>query len=302
MDNMIRNFSDLCAFFYADEPRLLNHRIYKDTGCGASISIRLGNVTVENYKYCFRFLDDGSPYPRLNVIERNGSAVKFEEINEEIGRFMGLEKDLFGIVRSNTFEKLEELEKACREFKKKNRGNDVKVASVTMRKNGVLSVAVTQEYKRDETEWIHNGDHRWNEIGKNAPVTGFTIQTIVEEYDATVDSDLFEFPVDGSKIDEFIDYMEQVSGDLWEAANYDHYAVKRDGDWWAQLTHTWDGLKWELDPQDEDKEAQKALEKAMEDGLMREEHEFGYTPLSEGQIEIDGHLYELEKFYPEMGW
>lgn len=38
----IRNLQDLCDYFYAEEPSMLNKRIYKGTDCGASISVYLG--------------------------------------------------------------------------------------------------------------------------------------------------------------------------------------------------------------------------------------------------------------------
>ena len=55
-------------------------------------------------------------------------------------------------------------------------------------------------------------------------VTGFTIQTIVEGSDATVDSDLFTFPVKTAAVDKWIKDMEAEAARLWEAANADDEA------------------------------------------------------------------------------
>ena len=37
---MIRNLEELCDYFGAEAPARLNRRIYKDTSCGASISVQ----------------------------------------------------------------------------------------------------------------------------------------------------------------------------------------------------------------------------------------------------------------------
>jgi hypothetical protein len=43
----ITNLADLCEWAGADSPRSLNHRLYKDTACGASLSLLLpsGDLT-----------------------------------------------------------------------------------------------------------------------------------------------------------------------------------------------------------------------------------------------------------------
>lgn len=107
-ESCITNLADLCRYFSAEEPRLLNKRIYKGTDCGASISVTL---------------PDGS------------------------------EK--------------------------------------------------------------HNGDD-WTGVTE---ITGFTIQTIVEGSEATVDSDFFELPVDKATVDEWMEYMEGEAKVLWNEAN-----------------------------------------------------------------------------------
>lgn len=109
---MITNLRDLCDYFSADEPRLLNKRVYKGTDCGASISL---------------YLADGTA--------------------------------------------------------------------------------------------IHNGSPRWEDLPIDTPIRGFTIQTIVEGSDATVDSDEFDLPVDEAVVEAWIKDMEERATELWEDAN-----------------------------------------------------------------------------------
>lgn len=107
----IRNLADLCAYIGTDRPDDLNRRIYKDTNCGASISLYF-----------------------------------------------------------------------------------------------------------DWREALHYGAPGWDAITTNTRgVIGFTIQTIVEGSDATVDSDLFRFPVAAQDVDRWVDYMEAEAVSLWKA-------------------------------------------------------------------------------------
>jgi len=107
-EEVIANLSDLCEYFSADEPRQLNRRIYKDTVCGASISV-----------------------------------------------------------------------------------------------------------KTPDGQWHHNGEN-WSEIKE---IVAFTIQTIVEGSDATVDSDEFVLPVKHSEVVAWMSYMENEAARLWDEAN-----------------------------------------------------------------------------------
>lgn len=112
---LIKNMQDLCDTFYADEPAMLNKRIYKGTDCGASISVYL-----EDY--------------------------------------------------------------------------DTMVA-------------------------IHNGDPAWRNLTMDTLIHSFTIQTIVEGSDATVDSKPFILPVDKDEVWKFVEYMESEAEMLWVEAN-----------------------------------------------------------------------------------
>lgn len=66
---------------------------------------------------------------------------------------------------------------------------------------------------------FHNGNRT---VLDKAKLKGFTIQTIIEGSEATVDSDLFVFGIATVKdINEFIKYMEEEAQEIWEAANAD---------------------------------------------------------------------------------
>src|SRR5919199_7023809 len=70
--------------------------------------------------------------------------------------------------------------------------------------------------------WHHNGED-WTGITE---AIAFTIQTIVEGSDFTVDSDPFSFPVTTKAIDDWCSYMEQEAKSLWEDANCEQYYIK----------------------------------------------------------------------------
>lgn len=63
--------------------------------------------------------------------------------------------------------------------------------------------------------WHHNGQD-WAGIDT---IVAFTLQTIVEGSDATVDSEPFVLPVLRATVDEWIQYMEAEATRLWNEAN-----------------------------------------------------------------------------------
>lgn len=137
MKDHIESMKDLCNYFYADEPDMLNKRIYKGTDCGASISVYLETP-------------DSDPVPEgYELVYSSGS-------------------NGWGV----------------------------------------------ENYRA-----IHNGDPAWRELAIQTPIIGFTIQTIVEGSDATVDSDPFVLPVPKQQVADWMDYMEAEANWLWEEAN-----------------------------------------------------------------------------------
>jgi hypothetical protein len=73
--------------------------------------------------------------------------------------------------------------------------------------------------------WLHNGpthaESAWATLAIDTPVVGFTIQTIVEGSEATVDSDTFTLPVAVADVEAWIDEMEDEASRLWDEANLD---------------------------------------------------------------------------------
>lgn len=120
----IESLEDLCNYFYADEPDMLNKRVYEGTDCGASISVYL-------------------------------------------------------------------------------------------RKSGTGPWGGHTEHVA-----IHNGmNEEWRNLSIDTPIHSFTIQTIVEGSDATVDSEPFVLPVDSQDVAQWMDFMEGEAKCLWDEAN-----------------------------------------------------------------------------------
>lgn len=128
MSERIESMEDLCNYFYADEPAMLNKRVYKGTDCGASISVKLSSPhNAKTYP--------SPPFP-----------------------------DWYAY-------------------------------------------------------WVHNGDRKWDELTTDTPIDAFTLQTIVEGSDATVDSRPFVLPVDKDEVWKFVEFMETEAESLWREAN-----------------------------------------------------------------------------------
>ncbi|HET9566039.1 MAG TPA: hypothetical protein VFP27_16435 [Mycobacterium sp.] len=108
----IRSLAQLCDYFGAGEPRSLNRRVYKDTDCGASISIQLANGT-----------------------------------------------------------------------------------------------------------WVHNGNPQWEFIRRTTPILAFTVQTIIEGSDVTVESPIFGLPVTVTTLRVWMQELEHEASRLWAEAN-----------------------------------------------------------------------------------
>ena len=165
------NMRALLDIFSADEPRLLNKRVFGGTGCGASISVRLN-------------------FPEL------------VPCNEDL--------------------------------------------------------------------WIHNGSEKWEHI---KGISAFTIQTIVEGSDVTVDSGEFSFPLDREKVSKWIEDMEQEADFYWKRDNTSHLLIKRDNVLIGGISHTEfeDEPKWWWNA-DEPGELEKArIKESLDEGVIEAE-------------------------------
>jgi hypothetical protein len=74
-------------------------------------------------------------------------------------------------------------------------------------------------------EWLHNGADGWESLTPETPIRAFTLQTIVEGSDATVDSEPFYLPVTPALVETWIAEMEAEASRLWERDNLDHFLI-----------------------------------------------------------------------------
>ena len=80
-------------------------------------------------------------------------------------------------------------------------------------------------YQEADEIWAHNGSELWRYITLGTKLLGFTIQSIVEGSDVSVDSDEFVVPVDAKEVDDWIKHMEDETSRIWKAANTQLYEV-----------------------------------------------------------------------------
>lgn len=235
----IRNLSDLCSFFGADAPWLLNHRMYKDTGCGASISIHVGKSRVVKYLYTFIFEQEKS-HPVVKDIRKGGRYADYSDVHVDVRHLFRLRKDSNDNIFSSVFDNLKDFVDACQKFCEKDKTfvrvrqeeDFVKILSVekviekfpddTPTLTGV-KIKVLHNHLHDNSRWLHNGD-KW-EVTKRTNLLGFTIQTIVEGSDVTIDSEEFVVPVSTQEVDDWIQEMEAQASFYWNRDNLTHWKL-----------------------------------------------------------------------------
>jgi hypothetical protein len=182
----IRSLRDLCEHFGADIPALLNKRIYKGTDCGASISVHL---TQEAYVS----LGPIEVWPSFKCCGREWQGKPWMRTNADRAKVQ--KQEAAGIARHKC--------PTCGKTHKTER---------------ISKPLVVDPYKG---AWIHNGDDLWARLMPDTPILGFTIQTIVEGSDATVDSDEFVLPVTVASVEAWVREMESEATALWQEANGD---------------------------------------------------------------------------------
>jgi hypothetical protein len=67
--------------------------------------------------------------------------------------------------------------------------------------------------------WYHSGDAGRLDLTGTETLLGFSIQTIVEGSEVTIDSDEFIVPVDAKRVDDFIADMEAAAAAIFAEAN-----------------------------------------------------------------------------------
>jgi len=259
---MIRNLKDLCEYFCADGPGELSKRVYKGTDCGARISVQLPDGT---WVHNGEMVKSGA----VRVVTRTDVACNTITPISPV-----MDSDPLGLF-GEPVEKLGEYEYTC---KKCGHNGQVTENDVNMK------VPVKKSAWEDITE-----------------VTAFTLQTIVEGSEATVDSTPFVLPVAKSDVDAFMTYMEEEATRLWELANYDYFNIQRDGVYWAEYIQTWDGPEFNCHADSSDDEETMIRQKMEEDRVMENSiNERGdFTLINRAEFSWDGHNYVIERYEPE---
>ena len=150
--------------------------------------------------------------------------------------------------------------------------------------------------------WVHNGDARWRELTRETEIRAFTIQTIVEGSDATVDSAPFWLPVTTESVDAWVKEMEAQATRFWDRDNLEHYRVMIEGDWWGCVSVGWGELKFDTDDDAELPEVRAELAALFEQGLMHEPLECGWLTKERNEFSLllNHVTVTLEAYTPEV--
>lgn len=222
-DNLLRTVADLCAFFGLSPEELprLNRALYKGTDCGASISLYSGCPGIrETQTWHFRL---ASRADRGFARVRRAAETAWRDwttVPPEVRDFFAVTDLATGAVdfTPDAWRALvtEETLQNSDWTGALERGADDELA-----REGRAEIAVAVGAVPGRA-W-HNGDD-WSDIDPDQ-ITGFTIQTIVEGSEVTVDSDRFVFPVRAAAVREWLTEMEAQAAFYWKRDNGLWYAV-----------------------------------------------------------------------------
>jgi hypothetical protein len=191
----IANLSDLYVLFSAESFADLNRRIYKDTSCGASISI-YGTLPTS----------EASPQARSNAQAAGLRSMWMHEYERILATLTEAYK------RAPT-EAQERIAAADAEF---HQGTPT--ALVSWARTVVPGAFPVTDVALDRIPVAYHNGHR-DFIPASFVLTGFTIQTTVEGSDAEVNSDVFPLGTTKAEVDAWIEYMECEADHLWREAN-----------------------------------------------------------------------------------
>jgi len=259
----INNFKDLCEFLSADSPSDLNRRMHKGTDCGASISVRVGRVTRGERSFRLIFNDGPKHLPVLHSVLTDGKRTDHLRLPESLRNLFDLSQKGKRVV-SKALPTYATLYRALQDYAKKGEWllADTFLVERTFNPSaGKFLVVVREKWVKDETEWHHNGGD-WSKLTIDSPLVSFSIQTIVEGSDVTVDGEEMALPIATKAVQDWIDDMEKQSSFYWE----------RDNSLWYRLRNTKTGTVRTLQAtQGEFKWHQptpKALRKKVEDYIL----------------------------------
>jgi hypothetical protein len=209
MNNQIDTLQDLADWLGCEhlDASSMSRRMYKDTGCGASVAVEVYTGapttpahTVRIFAYpegdtTVRKVLDGTPDQHLRDLFLLGEDYGdySEPIEWEMAKGM------------------------LYEYRDQKDGwlPSPYPFDIVERGNGLEMTFHVPESAR-ETCWYYNGD-RTDLTGME--LAGFTIQTIVEGSDAEVNSDTFRPGTTTDKLDEWVEEMESEASRLWDEAN-----------------------------------------------------------------------------------
>lgn len=101
--------------------------------------------------------------------------------------------------------------------------------------DGHIRESVYTDWSRQPSQW---------DIPIDTPLLGFTIQTIVEGSDVTVDGEYMECPVPVKEVEEWIRQMEETSKFYWERDNWKWLIYTKPDGKQGTVEQTWDGFNW----------------------------------------------------------
>lgn len=192
----VTTLADLYTIFESD-PTLasLNHRIYKDTECGASISV-------------YGTLPASEVEPQARAVAE--AAGLHSLLMTEYDRILPILTEAY---QRATSEEQERLAAADGDF---HQGNTD--ALVTWARTVMPEAFTVTNMTVDRVPVVYHNGHK-GEIPESFVLTGFTIQSIVEGSDAEVCSDTFPIGTTEDEIDAWIADMEDETDRLWHEAN-----------------------------------------------------------------------------------
>lgn len=192
----INTLSDLYVLFGSDASfASLNHRIYKDTVCGASISI-YGTLPA----------DEASPQARARAM----AASLRSTLTPEYERLLPTLTAAYMLASGEERTRIADMD---RDF-----GDGKPEALVAWARTIVPDAFPVTETVLDRVPVVYHNGHR-DPIPASFVLTGFTIQSIVEGSDAEVNSDLFPIGTTKAEVDMWIEEMEAEVDRLWDEAN-----------------------------------------------------------------------------------
>jgi len=211
----VTTLADLYTIFESD-PTLasLNHRIYKDTECGASISV-YGTLPASEVDPQARTKAEAAGLHSLLMTEYDRILPTLTEAyqrapSEEQERILPTLTEAYQRAPS---EEQERIAAADGDFHQGNTDALVTWARTVMPEAFLVTNMIV-----DRVPVAYHNGHK-GEIPESFVLTGFTIQSIVEGSDAEVCSDTFPIGTTEDEIDAWIADMEDETDRLWHEAN-----------------------------------------------------------------------------------